>query len=293
MNNLLKKYGRVMVVVAILLIAGVVIWWQSVYVSPQRMFADMLVNNLTTASVTKNEVSTTNGSTLTQRINLQLGGSNSSRWIVTVQQKTAAVTTDSIGTTTTGYVRYTQITPVKNQSAVDNVLGVWAKADANSKTSTLPNLFSNSLLDLNSAPVPPVGNPTPATRNAMLDYIKTQGVFTVDYSKVTKSVINGRQVENFPVSVKLAPYIRLMQAFANAYGLKQLDQLSASQYQSAAPVKITVAVDRLSHQMTRVTYPTTGFNETYTDYGLMHNITLPTKTITEANLQQRLTQVQQ
>jgi hypothetical protein len=45
--------------------------------------------------------------------------------------------------------------------------------------------------------------------------------------------------------------------------------------------------------MTRVTYPTTGFNETYTDYGLMHNITLPTKTITEANLQQRLTQVQQ
>jgi hypothetical protein len=293
MDNLLKKYGRVMVVVAILLIAGVVIWWQSVYVSPQRMFADMLVNNLTTASVTKNEVSTTNGSTLTQRINLQLGGSNSSRWIVTVQQKTAAVTTDSIGTTTTGYVRYTQITPVKNQSAVDNVLGVWAKADANSKTSTLPNLFSNSLLDLNSAPVPPVGNPTPATRNAMLDYIKTQGVFTVDYSKVTKSVINGRQVENFPVSVKLAPYIRLMQAFANAYGLKQLDQLSASQYQSAAPVKITVAVDRLSHQMTRVTYPTTGFNETYTDYGLMHNITLPTKTITEANLQQRLTQVQQ
>jgi hypothetical protein len=293
MNNILKKYGRAIVIIVILLVAGVVVWWQSVYVSPQRIFADMLVNNLSTASVTKNLVSTTNGSTLTQRINQQLGSSNSSRWIVTVQQKSAAVTTDSIGTTTAGYVRYTQITPVKNRQAVDNVLGVWAKSTSANKTSTLPNLFANSLLDLNAAPIPPVGNPTPASRNAMIDYIKTQGVFTVDYSKVTKSVINGRQVENFPVSVKLAPYIRLMQAFANAYGLKQLDQLSASQYQSAAPVKITIAVDRLSHQMTRVSYPTTGFSETYTDYGVARNVTIPSKTITETDLQQRLSGVQQ
>src|SRR4051812_45027621 len=135
MRDIFRKYGRVIVIVAILLIAGIVLWWQSVYVSPQKIFSDMLVNNLSTASVTKNLVSTTNGSTLTQRINMQLGGSNSSRWIVTVQQKSAAVTTDSIGTPTTGYVRYVQITPVKNQQAVDNVVGVWAKAPAGSSTS--------------------------------------------------------------------------------------------------------------------------------------------------------------
>ena len=293
MNNIFRKYGRLLVIVATLVIAGVVIWWQSVYISPQRIFSDMLVNNLTTSSVTKNEISTTNGSTLTQRVNLQLGASNSSRWIVTVHQKSAAVTTDSIGTTTAGYVRYTQITPSNNQPAVNNVLGVWAKAKAGDPTSRLPNLFATSLLDLNAAPVPPIGNPTPTIRNQMLDYIKTEDIFSVDYAKVTTGVINGRKVETYPVNVKLAPYIRLMQAFANAYGLKQLDRLSASQYQSAAPVKLTIAVDKLSHQMVRVTYPTTGFNETYTDYGLNRSVTLPTKTISEADLQLRLSQVQQ
>jgi hypothetical protein len=292
MNDTLQKYSRGIVAAAILLIAAVVIWWQAVYVSPQRVFDDMLANNLSTSSVTKNEISTTNGTTLTQRINLQLGGNNSSRWFVTVQQKTASVTTDSIGTPTTGYVRYTQITPAKDNPAVANVLGVWAMPAKGDTNSALPNLFSNSHLDLNSAPVPPVGNLTPSVRANMLSYIKTQNVFAADYSKVKKSVISGRQVDNFPVSVKLAPYIRLMQAFAGAYGLKQLDRLSANQYQTAAPVKLTIAVDRLSHQMVRVTYAPTGFNETYTDYGIARPVTLPTHTITEAALQQRVSQLQ-
>jgi hypothetical protein len=202
------------------------------------------------------------------------------------------VTTDSIGTPTKGYVRYTNITPAKNKQAVNDLLGVWAEADAGSTTSSLPNLFASSLLDLNAAPVPPVGNPTPATRNEMLSYIKTQNVFAADYSKVTNGVINGRKVENFPVSVKLAPYIALMQAFASSYNLKQLERLSASQYQSAAPVKLTIAVDKLSHQMVRVTYTTTGFSETFTDYGIERHVTLPAHTISQDALQQRLKNVQ-
>jgi hypothetical protein len=251
----------------------------------------MLANNLSTTSVTKNELSTANGSTLTQRINLQLGGHNSSRWIVTVQQKTASVTTDSIGTPQSGYVRYTQINPAAGKQAAQ-VLGVWASPAKGDTKSVLPTLFANSLLDLNSAPVPPVGNPTPSSRADLLSYTKNQGVFTADYAKVTRGVINGREVDNFPVSVSLAPYIRLMQAFAGAYGLKQLDQLSANQYQTAAPVKLTIAVDRLSHQMVRVTYAASGFSETYTDYGIAHPVTIPSRTITEAALRQRVSQLQ-
>lgn len=290
MEDKLKSYSRVIVVAIILLVVAAVIWWQAVYLSPQRVWNDMLVNNLSTTAVTKNEISTSNGSSVVQRVNLQLNGDNSSRWFVTVQQNSATVTTDSIGTPTTGYVRYTDITPTAKDSS--DVLGVWAKAADGDKNSALPQLFAESLLDMNAAPVPPVGNMTPSDRADMLSYIKIQNVFAVDYSKVSHSVINGRQVDNFPVSVKLAPYIRLMQAYAKAYGLTALDNLSANQYQTAAPVKLTVAVDRLSHQMVRVTYPTTGFSETYTDYGIARPVTLPAKTITEAALQARISQLQ-
>jgi hypothetical protein len=83
-----------------------------------------------------------------------------------------------------------------------------------------------------------------------------------------------------------------MQGFAHVYGLKLLDDISAAEFTSSKPVTITLSVDKRSHQMVRIIYPTSGFSETYTDYGVVRTITLPTKTISETELQKRVQAVQ-
>ena len=119
----------------------------------------------------------------------------------------------------------------------------------------------------------------------MVAFMKDQQVFTADYGKVTAVTVGGRKAYEFPVKVKLAPYVRLMQAFAHSFGLKELDSLSASQYQDAQPSEVKIAVDVLSHRMLRLTFPATGFSETFSDYGIAHSVQPPTKTITASELQ--------
>lgn len=290
MQRALTQYGRWLLLAAVLIVSFAAIWWHAVYESPERAFHDMLSLNLTTSSVTKNEITSGKEDSVTQRISLQLGGQNISRWLVTVTQTSGSVTTDSIGTPAAGYVRYTHFADSKGNvnNKYNGVLGVWAKAPTSAKDSSLATLFSDSLLDMSSAPVPPIGNVNASSRAEMLDYINEQQVFTADYKSVKTAIVNGRKTYEIPVSVKLAPYIRLMQAFAHLHGLKSLDDISATDYQAAKPITMNLYVDVLSHRLARAVYPTTGFNETYTDYGIERDIALPHHTVSEATLQGKL-----
>jgi hypothetical protein len=271
----------------IVLLAGVVLWWQFVYLSPRYAFNDMLDLNLSTTSVTKNQLASSNSQVSLQRINMQFGVQNTVRSVATVRSAAGSVTTETIGKPGVAYVRYTNISDAGKSHKYTNVVNVWAKASQTS-SNTPTGLFTQSVLDVTAAPTLPVGFVEQGQRANMLTYIKDEKVFTADYTKVATKTINGRAAYEYPVSVKLAPYLRLMQQYAHTYGLKDLDQLSPSDYQSAAPVKITVAVDKVSHQMLRVTLPSSGFNETYTDQGIFKPIATPTTTISADALQQRL-----
>ncbi len=276
--------------VLLLVVAGAVGWHG--YTSPKRVFDDMLVNNLTTSAVTKSTISTTSTTASLQQANLQLGGTDATRWLVTIEQKSGSVTTESIGTKGAGYVRYLNIAGAQKSANYTSLLNVWAKAGKSDTDTSLSKLFSQTMLDVSAAPAPPIGNINPSDRAEILTYIKNEDVFTPDYGKVKTAQINGRKVYEYGVAVKLAPYLRMMQAFAHTYGLKDLDAVNPSDYQSVQPVTISVSVDVLSHQMARVTYATNGFSETYSDYGIARPIQLPTHTISTAELQKRLTAAQ-
>lgn len=286
MQSKLAKYSRGIVSALLVLVGVSVVWWQSFYTTPQRAFEDMLRNNLTTSSVTKKLTTQSGQTSAVQRVNLQLGSTNASRWTATIDAGSANASTESIGTPDAGYVRYTHIEPLKQTE--EPIINVWAKST--DKSSELNNLFANGLLDMSSAPVPPIGNVSEPNRSKLLNFANTKKVFKPNYAKVTKSEINGRTVYNIPVDVALAPYIQLMQGFAHAYGLKNIDNLNAATYQYAKPVAITISVDKISHQMVRIIYPTTGFSETFSDYGIAHEVQLPAKTISEAELQSRVTE---
>lgn len=275
-------------IAAVLFVGAVLLWWFGVYQSPRYVFQDMLANNLEVTAVTKNELHTASDQNVLQRVNLQLGGTNASRWFVTIQQSKSSVSTDSIGTKDGGYVRYTEILDDGGRAdRYKSAVGVWAKGSPGDGT-TLNTLFEQSLLDMTAVPVLPLGAVRPEVRGTMLNYINTEGVFAVDYGKVGTTTINGRKALTYEVAVNIAPYLRLMQFFAQNYGLKSLDQVSPSDYQDTAPVKLRISVDKLSHQMLRAESADGKFSETYSDYGIQRDIPIPQHTIPVKQLQQKL-----
>jgi hypothetical protein len=80
-----------------------------------------------------------------------------------------------------------------------------------------------------------------------------------------------------------------MQGFAHYYGLKNLDTIKAADYESSKPVPITISIDKLSHQMLKIAYPTTGFTESFSEYGIAREIQIPPNTISENELKSRIT----
>jgi hypothetical protein len=274
-----------------LLVASVLMWWKFVYLSPKRAFEDMLVNNLTTTNVTKNVLSGSNDEANLQRISMHLGAQNIIRSLATVRSSTGSATTETLATPNAGFVRYTSITDTQTKQNYSAVINRWATS-AKGASDDVSKLFSQSLLDVNSAPVPPLGYVEAEKRDELLDYMRDEQVFTPDYSTVKQQVVNGRKVYVYDVSVKLAPYLRMMQEFSHVYGLKDLDAISPTDYQSATPIRIALSVDKVSHEMSRIAFASNGFNETYTDYGVAKHIELPTKTITTAELSNRLKALQ-
>lgn len=285
-GDFFKTNWRILFAVSVLaIILAVFLSWHT-YTSPQTAWHDMLVNNLSARSVTKNQVVSSDGESQIQNATIQFGPQYTARSLVTVQNGAGSVTTETLATPTDAYLRYANITDKTKKHDYDSLVNIWAKAGNDSTGDNLRQVFNNSILDISIAPVPPVGYVEPGKRAELLQYLASEAVFSPDYKQVKTEVINGRKVYTYTVTVKLAPYLRAMQEFAHVYGLKDLDSVNPNEYQSAT-LKLNISVDKLSHQMARVTSTTLGLNETYTDFGRIQAMTLPTKTVSVGDLQNR------
>ncbi len=278
--------------VFVLLCAGLA-WWLLAWQSPQHAFEDMLSNNLTATSVTRTAIAGSGQQNVEQDVRLQMGATNATDWLVSVTQTGAEVTTESISTPDTGYIRYVAIrTAQMNKKGqpfdFSPALNQWGKSDGKTDQS-LNSLFGQTLFDISSAPTPPIGNLPASERENILAYNRDEQVFTTDYSKAKRETVNGRGVYTYSVSVKLGAYIRMMQAFAHDLGFHNLDTVDPSQYSTLPPIVITVSVDRASHQLARVAYSASGFSQTYSDWGLAMPITVPHATLTTTELQSKIT----
>ena len=291
-DNILRNLRRSVAIAIVLLLFLIgIIWWDFVWQSPQSVFSDMLANNLNTTSVTKRVLASSSSQSVDQSIRLEMGSTNAAEWLVTATQSNTAVTSDSIGTQTTGYIRYTQIkTQPGAPKLITNfskVLNVWGRADGKTDPA-LGQLFSQTLLDIGSAPIPPIGNVSETERQALVNYMQNQGVFSGIYSKVTSQTINGHGVYAYHLLVHLGPYVRLMQSFAHALGITSLSTINPNQYSTVAPVALNLAVDKVSHELVEITYPASGFTQSYADWGLLTPINLPHQTISTTALQTRI-----
>jgi hypothetical protein len=285
------------VVGGILLIVAAVVWWNGIYQNPRNVFEGMLASNLATSSVTKHVRGSNNGQTLDQYIRLDLGSTNAARWLVDVQQSgNTEVTTDSIATPGKGYVRYTHITTNQKKSSggsydFSKILNVWGQS-ADNDGSSLSQLFSQTVLDVSTAPLPPIGNLTPDARQNLLKTIREQHIFTPDYKTVKKEQHNGRQAYTYSVSVKLESYVRMMQQFAKDLNLHNLDTVDPATFKDSKPITLALTVDSRSRQLVSATYAAANYTESYSSYGLKNPIVPPVHAIPVSQLQTKLNQLQ-
>jgi hypothetical protein len=277
-------------VVVVLALIGV-LWWNLVWQSPQRVFTDMLSNNLSTTSVTRRVLAYNSSQGLDQYIRLEMGSTYAAEWLVTAVQDGTAVTSDSVATLHTGYIRYTKITTgqssSKKPSAFSHVLNVWGKSDGTTDT-TLAQLFDQTVLDINDAPIPPIGIVSRVEDQTLVNYMLNDGVFSSTYRKVSTQTIQGHDVYTYQVLVHLGPYVRMMQSFAHALGISSLNSINPTQYSTVAPVSLSLSVDKMSHELVAVRYPASGFEQTYGGWGILTAIPTPQKTIPTTLLQSRI-----
>lgn len=276
----------------IVAVCGVFAWWQFFWQNPQRVFEDMLATNLTTPSVTKVAAVSAGSQHIEQYARLEMGNTNAADWLVAAGQNNASVSTESIGTPTTGYIRYTHITTdqrMANGTPYDfsKVLNLWGKSDGTTDPS-LDHLFSQTMLDISNAPLPPIGNLPEAKRQELLNYMSAQQIFAPSYGSVKRTNVHGHAVYTYQVAVKLGAYVRMMQAFAHDLGIADLDTIDPSQYSTVPPITMTMSVDRLSHQLIEASYASSGFSQQYTDWGLLTPITIPHANLTTSELQSRI-----
>jgi hypothetical protein len=276
---------------ALLLLLSIVLWWTKTSVNPKRVFWDTVSTSMSTNGVTLhiNEKGTTNDS---QSIQYSLGTTNQVHALRSVTQNGTTVKTESIGTDTKTYTRYTEVKTPKKDLKLDKVLNVWADPTSNGTTAQLlPQVALGLALPLGAVPVP-IGYVNPDDRNAILKTMQQRVLYQVNYDKVKKHSQNGRLLYDYTVSMQPQLYLDVLKMFAQKTGVKDLENIDTAQYASLSAIKVTLTIDARAKTLVKVVDSDQGYSETYDGYGVQTNVHVPTSAISMSDLQKRLSAVQ-
>lgn len=288
--------ARVIIVAGLLvLLASLCAWWRFVYSSPAHVFDRMLATSLSSSSVSKVVSQADESQTLHQTSTLVAEPDQIVRAMSVLGQTAdtaTSITTESIGTPETDFVRYNAIKTSQKNAAGKNydfssVIGLWGKSSQDNPTSGGVQLFNQTVLG-----VVPVANVRQPLRAALLEKIKKENVYKIDTAAVKRQIINGRPVYIYDVTINPVAYVSMLKNFARDIGLTQLEQVDPAQYENSAPLKFVFDVDVWSGQLRKVSYDSSSRNEVYKGYGIRTQIKLPTTSIGVDELQARLQQIQ-
>lgn len=294
-----KPFWYIYVIGIILLIVSGYLAYTKVYMSPQRVFWGMISGSLQTEGVTIKTIEDTGSTNVTQLVQFGLGPNDRARSLTTVRQGGTIIKTEIIGTNAADYMRYRSITTDRKSSDgkplnTSNIIGTWAKSDDSVQQSSSQasghQLLAQAVLGIGlpvgGVPVP-IGNLTPKQRGDLMEWVKSENVYSPSFTSVKKTHKDGRLLYTYDTKIQTILYVRLMKEFAKDLGMHELDSVDPNAYQTAQPIQVKLTVDARSRQLVGADAGQ-GYQQTYEGYGLPLNVNLPTKTITIQELQARL-----
>ncbi len=279
---------------AVVVVAGLAALTYHAAQTPQRVFSDMLSNNLATSGVTRVVQQSGSGLSISQYTQLNLGTQPTAHALTIFKQNGGTIATEEISTPNSDYVRYKNIVATKKNAAgkpidTSNVVGKWAQLKAND---TLTSTVTSGLFDQSLLGILPIANLNAANRDQLLAYMKQDNVYSFDASKVKTITQNGRKQYQYAVSIKPSAYISLMQQFGKLVGANQYNSLDPQDYVTTAAIPATVTVDVRSHQLTELQQASSGRVEIYKAFGLASATPIPHATLTTSELEKRITSLQ-
>ena len=286
---------RIIIIIALLLLAAsLTTWWRLVHNNPTNVFKRMLATSLATPAVSKRIHQVDDSQVLDQVSALTAAPQQAVRSLSVLQQTgevQTSITTESIGTPTTDFVRYTDIHTTQTNAGgkafdFNSVLGLWGKSDPANPSSGDPQLFNQTVLG-----VVPLANVPQPQRTQLLRQINDDKVYQLG-ADVKRQLVHGRPVYSYDVSVEPMAYVAMLKAFARSLGITQLEQVDPAQYADSEPLKFTFDIDVWSGQLTRVAYVGSERTETYGGYGARLQVEQPASSIGIDELQARLQQLQ-
>ncbi|HSX32705.1 MAG TPA: hypothetical protein VLF43_05570 [Candidatus Saccharimonadales bacterium] len=285
----LKSVRTLYVLGAVLLLVTAGMWGYKQMTDPEHVFWGTIDQGLRSSGVTIKASQNNGASGMQQTLQYSLGATNRSYARTVLTQTGTTVVNEMIGTPTADYTRYASIkTDQKGSDGhtlnFSKVLGVWAKGDQK-------QLFSQAVLGTGlpiGGMVVPVASLSPDLRDTLTRQIKEQDVYKIDFSKVTKKHVDGRLQYVYDVSIKPMAYARLMKSFAGSVGLHDLDQLDPNQFNSQPDLKLKLTVDVKAHHVVAANVTSTQYQQTYHSYDVPVSASIPEKTISFNELQDRL-----
>lgn len=267
------------------------LWWHYSYLNPQNVYWAAISNNLATSGVTKKTTTAGTNSQIEQYDQITLGSQNLVRSVTTTNQTGAEATkvvTEAIGTPTDSFSRYTSISTNRKNSAgqplnFEPAINKWSKLNASASGS---GAFASAVFD-----AIPIANLTASQRADVMKSIRQGNTYKTDFTKVGKERKNSRLYYKYAVEIAPDKYVELLKQVDGFMGLNQLKNLDPAQYQGSAPVQLTVVIDAVGHQLATVTYSDNARQVDYSAWGVVGKIDVPKDTISQADLQTKLSEI--
>ncbi len=282
----------------VLLLFAVGIRWVHDETDPERAFYGMVSQSLKTSSVTIQGVQNAATGTTAHQTTQYTLGQNYVHTLTTFTQGSTTVKDEIVGTPAADYTRYVMVkTDQKSAKGkpldFSKVIGVWSKSDNGTAGSSLVSQsVLGSGLPLGGIAMP-IGNLTPRLQAKLFNQIKNDKVFTIDFSKVAKSHQNGRLIYTYHATLNPEHYAAMAKTFAQGVGIKDLDTLDPANYAGQPSFGVDFSIDVYAHHLISVTSKDAGITQTYSAYDVPVIVSIPSHTITTAELQKRLQDIQQ
>jgi hypothetical protein len=273
----------------VIVVAGIT-WFYKYYSNPQNVFWDMVENNLSTSSITKEITQKSTNATSKEITRIILSPNHAAHDVkqidASVSGSKSMIRIESIGTPTDTYQRYVLISQPakagKKKADFSKVYALWLKNGGNAQSGN-SQLFNNAVFSGFL-----FGNLPPSQKSTALNYMRK--AYKVDFNNIDKKSHNSRKTYVYTVSLAMQNYAKAARFYADALKLPNAKQISANNYHSTDKIEMSVTIDVLSRQLREVTYTTNSSTEKYSAYGITSDVSVPKKTVTYDTLQNAVNQ---
>jgi hypothetical protein len=273
-----------MVAIAVIVAASLLfwVWYNQSYLKPANVFWGTIRNNLSVNYVTRSSHKEEGSQKLTQVNDLQFTPKLIARSTVKLEDTNTneKVITETIGTSTTDYLRYVEITSKKSTNTNTSAIGQWAKREAGKGEQ--PQILADSLL----GSVLMFGDLSSKQQGQIMSQLKSTNSFQ-KYDLIAKHTVGGRTIYTYKVSINLDTYSKI---YANYLIMLGQDKLAAQigQQQSGAMYDFTLDINAGSRVPSALSVAGNQDTEAFSNVGSGPRFVAPKATLTIAELQAKL-----